>query len=78
MPARQDLGEILLLAGRYGDAERAFREDLDHFPKNGWSLHGLAAALWAQGKDEDAKLVDTELARAWANADVVLTNLLGG
>ena len=70
MPVRQDLGDILLLAGRYGDAEQAFREDLQHFPKNGWSLYGLASSLRAQGKSDEAAVVDTELEQAWANADV--------
>ena len=74
MPTRQDLGDILLLANRYGDAERAFREDLHHFPKNGWSLHGLAVSLRAQGKSEEAAAVDTELEQAWANADVSVMN----
>ncbi len=74
MPTRQDLGDILLLADRYGDAERAFREDLHNFPKNGWSLHGLASSLRAQGKADEAAVVDTELEQAWANADVSVTN----
>jgi len=74
MPALQDLGDVLLLAGRFGDAERAFREDLHHFPKNGWSLHGLARSLRAQGKSEEAAVVDTELEQTWANADVSVTD----
>jgi TolA-binding protein len=74
MPARQDLGAILLLAERYVDAEQAFREDLHHFPKNGWSLHGLASSLRAQGKSDEAAEVDIELEQAWANADVSVIN----
>ena len=74
MPTRQDLGDILLLAGRFGDAERAFHEDLHHFPKNGWSLHGLSRSLRAQGKSEEAAAVETELEQAWANADVSVMN----
>ena len=74
MPARQDLGAILLLAERYVDAEQAFLGDLHHFPKNGWSLHGLAVSLRAQGKFEEAAAVDTELDQAWANADVLVMN----
>ncbi|HVQ74643.1 MAG TPA: hypothetical protein VMT79_03785 [Candidatus Binatia bacterium] len=69
VPARQDLGEVLLLAGRYPEAEQAFREDLRRFPKNGWSLHGLAAALAAQGRDEEAAAVRAELAEVWTSAD---------
>ena len=68
MPARQDLGDILILAGRHIEAERAFREDLNNFPKNVWSLHGLATALRAQGKDEEAAVVEFEAEQAWGNA----------
>lgn len=70
MPTRQDLGDILLLAKRYEDAERAFHEDLLHFPKNGWSLHGIAKSLTAQGRVEEAAAANTELQLAWSNADV--------
>ena len=70
VPVRQDLGEVLLLAERYPEAEEAFREELAHFPKNGWSLHGLAAALRGQGKGEEAARVEAELAEAWKTADV--------
>jgi tetratricopeptide (TPR) repeat protein len=77
MPARQDLGDILLLAGRHSDAEKAFREDLVHFPKNGWSLQGLSTALQAQGKVKEAALVEIELKQVWANGDVLVMNRSG-
>jgi tetratricopeptide (TPR) repeat protein len=41
VPARQDLGAVLVLAGRVGEAREAFREDLERFPENVWSLDGL-------------------------------------
>ena len=69
MPSRQDLGDILLLAGRHGDAERAFREDLAHFPNNSWSLQGLTTALRAQGKSEEAAAIEVEVEQIWANAE---------
>jgi Flp pilus assembly protein TadD len=65
VPARQDLGVVLLMAGRPAEAEQAFREDLATFPENGWSLEGLAAALAAQGRSAEA-----DLTRVWATADV--------
>ena len=72
VPTRQDLGEVLLLAGRYAEAEQAFRDDLRRFPKNGWSLYGLAAALEGQGKDGEVPAVKAELAEAWAAADATI------
>jgi tetratricopeptide (TPR) repeat protein len=70
VPTRQDLGAVLLEAGRATDAEQAFREDLDKFPDNGWSLSGLAQALRAQGRTADAVAVEADLTRVWATADV--------
>ena len=71
-PVRQSLGAALLKAGRFADAEQVYRDDLKHFPENGWSLYGLAAALRAQGKTGDADAVDKRFAKAWADADVTL------
>jgi len=62
---------VLLVAGRPRDAERAFREALAKFPENGWSLRGLAAALWAQGKAAEAGGVEVRFRRAWATADII-------
>lgn len=70
VPARQDLGAVLLEAGRYAQAEQAFREDLDHFPDNGWSLHGLAAALRAQDRTVEAQTIEADFRRVWETADV--------
>lgn len=69
---RQVLGAVLLEAGRAEDAERVYREDLAKFPDNGWSLHGLAAALDAQGRSEEADAVQVQLREAWKYADVEL------
>jgi tetratricopeptide (TPR) repeat protein len=70
VPARQDFGGVLLAVGRPADAERAFRDDLERFPDNGWSLAGLAASLRAQGRDADASRVAADLDRVWRTADV--------
>jgi tetratricopeptide (TPR) repeat protein len=69
-PVRQSLGAALLAAGRAGDAERVFTEDLRRNPNNGWSLYGLAASLKAQKRDDsDAR---RRFAAAWARSDVQL------
>jgi tetratricopeptide (TPR) repeat protein len=70
MPIRQRLGAVLLNAGRPGQAEKVFREDLVHRPENGWSLHGLAQSLRAQKKTRDASAVEARFKKAWARADV--------
>jgi tetratricopeptide (TPR) repeat protein len=72
-PVRQALGAVLLQAGRAGDAEQVYREDLRRNPGNGWSLYGLAASLRAQGKTAEAAQVDESFQKAWARADVKLT-----
>ena len=71
-PMRQSLGRALLEAGRAKDAERVYREDLRHFPNNGWSLTGLALALDAQRRTADAAEVRRELDAVWKDADVKL------
>ena len=70
VPTRQELGEVLLEAGRFPEAEAVFREDLERFPDNGWSLGGLLTALRGQGRDESAAQVEAALAEAWRTADV--------
>ena len=77
VPARQDLGAVLLLADRAEAAERAFRADLDRFPGNGWSLYGLATALRAQGRTGAAAEVEAEQRRVWRTADVDVALVIG-
>lgn len=72
VPSLQDLGAVLLLANEAVDAETAFRADLNQFPENGWSLHGLARALRAQNKSAEAAEVEALLERVWSTADVEL------
>jgi tetratricopeptide (TPR) repeat protein len=70
VPVRHDLGAVLLRAGRAAEAEAAYREDLQRFPENGWSLHGLAASLTAQGRTDEAEAVQQRFAEIWKTADV--------
>ena len=69
VPVRQELGAVLLGAGRALEAEQAFREDLERFPENGWSLFGLARALRAQHRDADAAQIERRFAAVWKDAD---------
>ena len=72
LPLRQQLGAVLLAAKRNKAAEQTFRQDLVRFPNNGWSLHGLAEALRAQGRTREADEVAARFKRVWAKADVTL------
>ncbi len=71
-PTRHALGNALLAAGQPVDAERAWREDLKHYPENGWSLNGLARSLRAQGRADEAAAVGKRFREAWRNADFAL------
>ncbi len=69
-PPRQALGAVLLEAGRSAEAETVYWEDLRRNKENGWSLFGLMQALKAEGKKEDAALIEARFKKAWMNADV--------
>ncbi len=73
-PTRQSLGKALILAGRYADAERVYRRDLDDYPRNGWSMYGLIQSLEAQDKAGEAARVREQFEQVWARADVALTS----
>jgi tetratricopeptide (TPR) repeat protein len=73
-PVRHSLGAVLLAAGKPADAEAVYREELQRNPANGWSLHGLAQSLAAQGRASDAKNAQEQQAVAWQHADVKLAD----
>jgi predicted Zn-dependent protease len=72
-PARQNLGAVLLEAGRADEAESVYWEDLKKNPNNGWSLYGLAQALKAQGKADEAARAEERFRKAWQHADFTLS-----
>ena len=69
-PPRHALGAVLLEANRPAEAETVYWEDLRRNRENGWALFGLMQALKAQGKDDEAALVEARFKKAWAGADV--------
>jgi tetratricopeptide (TPR) repeat protein len=71
-PTRHALGAALLAAGRYDDAQRVYRDDLRHYPANGWSLAGLADALRRSGRADEAQVVAQQAHAAWRRADIPL------
>jgi tetratricopeptide (TPR) repeat protein len=74
VPVRQELGVILLQAGRAAESESVYREDLARFPDNGWSLDGLARSLSAQGRTTEAAAARETFQRIWSTADVRITD----
>jgi len=72
-PPRQALGALLLDLGRPAEAETVYQEDLKQYPKNGWSLFGLAASLRARGEKARADWAQQGFEKAWGRADVELT-----
>ncbi len=72
-PARHSLGAMQLAAGDAVGAEATYRADLEVMKENGWALLGLAQALRAQGRMEEAEAVDARFTTAWQHADIGLT-----
>ncbi len=72
-PPRLALGAILLEAGRPGEAETVYWEDLRRNKENGWALFGLLQALRAQKKTDEAAVIEARFAKAWARSDVTLS-----
>jgi hypothetical protein len=71
---RACLGQALLDAGRFAEAQRVFEADLAAWPANGWSLKGLELALKGQGEDAAARAAGRAFERAWRYADIELTD----
>jgi tetratricopeptide (TPR) repeat protein len=72
VPVRPTLGAAFLQTGNAAKAEQIFRDDLQAWPRNAWSLLGLEESMRAQGKAQQADDVSRQFAAAWARADVKL------
>jgi pimeloyl-ACP methyl ester carboxylesterase/tetratricopeptide (TPR) repeat protein len=73
-PPRQVLGALLVESGRPREAERVYREDLERFRENGWSLFGLAQSLEQQDRTDEAAGIRRRFVAAWKRADITLTS----
>ena len=73
---RHHLGNVLLDAGLYADAEALYLRDLELFPETGYALNGLYHSLHKQGKKQEAKAVLERFEKAWQWADVELEGSL--
>jgi tetratricopeptide (TPR) repeat protein len=64
-PVRESLGGVLLASGNAAEAEKVFREDLEHNPRNPRSLFGLREALKVQNRAYDAGFIDKQFQSSW-------------
>jgi len=67
------LGAVLLDAGRAVEAEEVYRKDLEWNRQNAWATFGLSQALEAQGKTQEAIIVERQFQSFFRNADVEIT-----
>jgi tetratricopeptide (TPR) repeat protein len=67
------LGAVLLEAGRAAEAEAVYRKDLIWNQQNGWTTFGLHQALEAQGKTQEAIVVERQFQSFFRNSDVDIT-----
>jgi hypothetical protein len=63
-----------MAAEDYAGAQAVYQADLKQYPRNGWSLFGLARALEAQGKTDEAATAQQRFDNIWARADVELSS----
>ncbi len=74
IPIRQNLGAVLLRAGKAQEAQTVYEEDLKTNRENGWSLFGLYQCHLMQGNSLEAQAVQRRFQKAWAEADVAITS----
>jgi tetratricopeptide (TPR) repeat protein len=70
-PTEELLGEVLLSAGRAGEAKAAFEASLGSAPERTQSLLGLSRAFEASGDNSTAAAILDKLQRIWHEADHV-------
>ncbi len=71
---RHYLGAVLLKAGKYSEAEKIYRQDLQTWRKNGWGLIGLYNSLALQKKVDEAQKVKSAFDDSWQYADVKIAS----
>lgn len=72
-PVAQSLGAAHYKAGRYEEAQKAFREALFKAPNSGWALYGLSMTEKKLGNDLEAKAAKEAMAKSWIGDNAWLT-----
>jgi tetratricopeptide (TPR) repeat protein len=70
---KQYLGDALLQAAKWEEAEKVFLRDLQNNNENGWALFGLHRSLLLQEKKAEAAKVQARFKKAFDKADVKLS-----
>ncbi len=70
LPVRHALGAVLVRAGRYDDAEQVYRDDLEKWPENAWSLLGLEQCARGRGQTAEAATLKKRGDKAWARSPI--------
>ncbi len=68
-PIRHTLGAVYIASGNFKQAEMCYREDLEKWPANGWSLYGLGLALEKQGKRNESQKFQNQFKQVWSKAE---------
>lgn len=70
---RHHLGQVLLEAGRYVEAEKIYLQDLKTHPENGWALIGLYTAMQKQRRTQESEKIKERFEKAWQYADIKIS-----
>ena len=71
-PTRQSLGHALLINEDFNEAVNVFNQDLESYPRNGWSYYGLFKAYKALGNIELSNEALAKHQEIWQMSDVQL------
>jgi tetratricopeptide (TPR) repeat protein len=74
-PALEGWATTAMALGDFAVAERAYREALQREPGSGRAYFGIAAALRAQNKPDEAQAMDAKGRAAWDKADADLPQM---
>ena len=69
-PTRQTLGHVLIKSGKFDEAIKTFKKDLDDYPNNGWSYYGLYKAYEEIGDGSNSEKSLEMFENLWQESDI--------
>ena len=69
-PTRQTLGHVLIKSGKFDEAIKTFKKDLDDYPNNGWSYYGLYKAYEEIGDGSNSEKSLEMFENLWRESDI--------